>query len=119
MTVFAEADAAVFFGRDAEIQQGLDLLNRLRRFGGERLALVLGASGSGKSSLLRAGLMPRLRRDPDAWLPLPATRPRHLLTSLGLHAAPASGADLVEVLDGLRIEAGRPEASVLLPIDQA
>jgi WD40 repeat protein len=119
MTAFGEADAAVFFGRDAEVQRGLDLLNRLRRFGGERFALLLGASGSGKSSLLRAGLLPRLRRDPDAWLPLPATRPRHLLGTLGTRAAPASGAELVELLDGLRVAAGRTEASVLLPIDQA
>jgi hypothetical protein len=118
MTAFAEADAPVFFGRDAEVQQGLDLLNRLRRFGGERLALVLGASGSGKSSLVRAGLLPRLRRDPDAWLPLPVARPRQLLASLGLPAEPACGADLVELVDGLRIAANRPEASVLLAIDQ-
>jgi len=38
----------------------------LRR-SGERLLLLLGASGSGKSSLVRAGVLPRLCRLPDRW----------------------------------------------------
>lgn len=75
LLAFQEEDAAVFFGRDAEIRRGLDLLNQLHRFGGPRLVLVLGASGSGKSSLARAGLLPRLRRDFSAWLPLDPFRP--------------------------------------------
>jgi hypothetical protein len=37
--------------------------------------LILGASGAGKSSLLRAGIIPRLRREAAAWLPLRAFRP--------------------------------------------
>lgn len=65
---FEEEDAAVFFGREAEIGAGLDTLNHARWQGGGGLVLVLGASGSGKSSLLRAGLIPRLRRDPQRWL---------------------------------------------------
>src|SRR5690606_29137405 len=56
------ADAAVFFGRDAEILQGLDELRGMRALGGEALFVVLGASGAGKSSFLRAGLLPRLAR---------------------------------------------------------
>jgi WD40 repeat protein len=75
LLAFQEEDAAVFFGRDTEIRRGLDLLNQLHRFGGPRLVLVLGASGSGKSSLARAGLLPRLRRDASAWLPLDPFRP--------------------------------------------
>jgi len=50
LMAFQEVDAAVFFGRKPEIQQGLETLNRLRQFGGARLLMVLGASGSGKSS---------------------------------------------------------------------
>ena len=71
-----ERDAAVFFGRDEDISAGLDTLNRLRRMAGARLTLFLGASGSGKSSLVRAGLLPRLERDPDNWLPMPPFRPQ-------------------------------------------
>jgi hypothetical protein len=63
-----EQDAAIFFGRDQDIVTGLDALNRLRRLAGARLTLFLGASGSGKSSLVRAGLVPRLKRDTDNWL---------------------------------------------------
>ena len=37
--------------------------------------VIVGASGSGKSSLLKAGIVPRLRREPPAWLPLRAFRP--------------------------------------------
>jgi hypothetical protein len=37
--------------------------------------VILGASGAGKSSLLKAGIIPRLRRETPAWLPLRAFRP--------------------------------------------
>ena len=68
LMAFQQEDAAVFFGREPEILEGLDALNRLRQFGGARLLMVLGSSGSGKSSLVRAGIVPRLRRDPERWL---------------------------------------------------
>jgi hypothetical protein len=55
MRPFTEQDAQWFFGRDAELD---DILRRLRR--GEREIYVIGASGSGKSSLITAGLAPRL-----------------------------------------------------------
>jgi hypothetical protein len=57
-----EADAAVFFGRDAEIVRGLDTLRGMRLGGVKRIFAVLGPSGAGKSSFLRAGLLPHLRR---------------------------------------------------------
>jgi hypothetical protein len=41
----------------------------------------VGASGSGKSSFLRAGLWPRLRRDDLAWLPIPVIRPERAAIS--------------------------------------
>src|SRR5262249_14253259 len=66
-----EQDAAIFFGRDAQIIRGLDKLRGLARTGVDRMLVILGASGSGKSSFLRAGLWPRLARDDRSWLPLP------------------------------------------------
>ncbi len=75
LLAFQEADAAVFFGRDAEIRQGLDALYRLRRFGGARALTVFGSSGSGKSSLVRAGLLPRLKRNAEEWLLVDSFRP--------------------------------------------
>ena len=52
MRPFAEKDASRFFGRDPEID---DLIGRLDR--GEREIYVIGPSGSGKSSLVQAGLL--------------------------------------------------------------
>ncbi len=81
-----EADAAVFFGRDAQILRGLDVLRGMRTSGVESLLVILGPSGSGKSSFLRAGLLPRLRRDDRRFLPMDIVRPeRAVLTGeLGL-----------------------------------
>lgn len=74
-------DAAVFFGRDAQILRGLDALRGMRRSGLETLFVVLGPSGTGKSSFLRAGLLPRLRRDDRDFALLDIVRPqRNVLT---------------------------------------
>jgi WD40 repeat protein/serine/threonine protein kinase/DNA-binding XRE family transcriptional regulator len=56
---FDEGSAAAFFGRESLVQQ---LLGRLGE-GGElsRFLAVIGPSGSGKSSVVRAGLLPALR----------------------------------------------------------
>ncbi len=66
MVPFAEADARRFFGRDDEIQ---DVLDRLRLY---PFLTVIGRSGSGKSSLVFAGVLPRLRASgafgPGSWL---------------------------------------------------
>ena len=54
-----EADRErVFFGRDLAIRQAIERLREAKT----PFLLILGASGAGKSSLLRAGLMPRLSR---------------------------------------------------------
>src|SRR3954466_6621218 len=53
---FESTEAHLFFGRD---QQVLDLVDRLAR---NQFVAVLGLSGSGKSSLVRAGLIPALQR---------------------------------------------------------
>lgn len=82
-------DAAVFFGRDAWIVRGLDRIRGLAERGTEKLLVVLGASGSGKSSFLRAGLWPRLLRNDVDFLPLPVVRPQAaaISSSTGLAVA--------------------------------
>ena len=96
---FEDIDAGVFFGRDAAIARGLDEL-RATRFsllaqlsGLKSLFVVLGPSGSGKSSFLRAGLIPRLQRDDRRFVVLGIMRPeRDALTGKhGLAAAIDAG----------------------------
>jgi len=69
------ADAGIFFGRGGPIVEALDRLRGLRETTPPRLLVILGASGAGKSSFLRAGLFPRLARDDRHFLPLPIIRP--------------------------------------------
>ena len=72
-------DAAIFFGREAPIIRGLDALRRIREHKTESMWVILGASGAGKSSFLRAGLWPRLKRDDRHFLPLPIIRPERAI----------------------------------------
>ena len=75
LLAFEAEDAAIYFGRDDDIRKGRELLNRLRDFQGARLALVLGMSGCGKSSLVKAGILPRLKNTQN-WLVLAPFRPQ-------------------------------------------
>jgi hypothetical protein len=68
-------DAGIFFGRDAPIVEAIDRLRGLAAGAPPRLFVVIGASGAGKSSFLRAGLLPRLARDDAHFLSLPVIRP--------------------------------------------
>ncbi len=58
LTAFVESDAEFFFGREEEIEI---LKQKLEH---RRLSALVGASGAGKTSLLRAGLIPSL---PETW----------------------------------------------------
>jgi tRNA A-37 threonylcarbamoyl transferase component Bud32 len=72
---FRAEDAADFFGREAETRQLLELLRAAP------LVAVVGAAGSGKTSFVQAGVIPRL---PEGWravavrpgAPPPAALPR-------------------------------------------
>ena len=133
-----EDDAAVFFGRDDDIRRIIERLNARRVQGGPQLMAILGASGSGKSSLLRAGVLPRLRRDDRNWIVLPPFRPqvrpvdelaKAVAIAIGQAAqwrdwreklsAGDAGKALHDLAEDLRMHAGRHGAHVLIPIDQA
>lgn len=139
-------DAGIFFGRAGPIVIGTDLLRGLRDAPPPRLAVILGASGSGKSSFMRAGLLPRLAREEGSFLPLPVIRPERavitgetgLVASLE-HALKAAGqarrrADVRKAVEGGAVGvqpllaalvetkfiagSGRPP-TVIVPVDQA
>jgi hypothetical protein len=110
LQVFEEADAHLFHGREALTE---DLVETLA---GWPLLAIVGASGSGKSSVLRAGLIPALRRDRSAdWrihLLTPTARPlESLALSLVGGGSLADAARLVDDLAGeprsLRLYTGR------------
>jgi hypothetical protein len=65
----------LFYGRSREIAHMLEELRKVRTERDLRPLVILGASGAGKSSLLKAGVIPRLRRETPAFLPLRAFRP--------------------------------------------
>jgi formylglycine-generating enzyme required for sulfatase activity len=116
-------DAGIFFGRDAPIVEALDRLRGLRETTPPRLLVILGASGAGKSSFLRAGLIPRLARDDRNFLPLPIIRPERVAISgeAGLLSAlesafAASGIAVTRADLRVAIQAG---AAKLRPLLQA
>ena len=144
---FESVDAAIFFGRDAPIAEAVDRLRDLSQSSDKRLLVILAASGAGKSSFLRAGLLPRLARDARRYQPLPIIRPERsplygengLLGALEaslptrsraeLRQAIRSGAESIRALLG-EIVGGRSAASaigdnsrkrptVVMAIDQA
>ncbi|HZE32064.1 MAG TPA: AAA family ATPase [Actinoallomurus sp.] len=63
LAAYEPEDAGSFCGRETLTAELLELADRSRRLG--RPVIVVGPSGSGKSSLLRAGLIPGLSR-PDS-----------------------------------------------------
>src|SRR5215471_13598758 len=106
LAVFEEQDAALFFGREAAAIAVLDRMSQL--LAGVGLLVVSGASGAGKSSLLRAGVLPRIRANglaaaPGAacWPFLVFTPTRAPLDELALRVAPLAGADAAAVRRGL------------------
>ncbi len=74
LNAFGEDDAGIFFGREADIVAGLAKLKLMRKRRNPRTLVIQSASGAGKSSFLKAGLWPRLKRDAD-FAPLAILRP--------------------------------------------
>jgi WD40 repeat protein len=117
MRPYRADDAAGFHGREAEIDE---LIGRLRA--GEREIYVIGPSGSGKSSLVAAGVLPRLARGTVGIGPLvvrtmrPGEQPAmRLCEALDvLPGRPFVAADAISA--PLAHRAG--DASVLLVVDQ-
>jgi WD40 repeat protein/transcriptional regulator with XRE-family HTH domain len=98
LSAFGEQDAGLFFGREDAAGRVLELMSAA--LGGAGLVVVSGVSGAGKSSLLRAGVLPRLRQaglaaapEAAAWPALVFTPGHSPLTELAVRIAPLARAD--------------------------
>ncbi len=72
---FAESDSALFFGRQAVVAELLAHVAEMQASGRQRLWWLIGPSGSGKSSVLRAGLVAGLPASTAAAVIVPGTQP--------------------------------------------
>lgn len=138
---FTESEAPLFFGRTVAIDSLLGtmayLVEKKTSRSAPDLIAVLGPSGSGKSSLVRAGLIPALRqgRLPDSqnWpikVMLPGDRPLDALAELFLglsrrdlgairHSLAGGSQALHQLIVESLAAAGKPdEAIFVLVIDQ-
>jgi len=140
MISFEEADADIFFGRDIETGKVIDDLRSMKSQSYPKSMMIVGASGMGKSSLLKAGVIPRIKRAyQDEWEVLPVLTPNvdtlndlvQTLTNLldkdmtyhkSLYAKLQTDT-YGEALDDLFLEIDYAKKAVnksfLLPIDQA
>lgn len=100
LRAFAEDDAGDFFGREVLTEH---LVERLEQ---TRFLAVVGPSGSGKSSVVRAGLVPRIREGAlpgsERWHVVemfPGAYPLEELEAALLHVADGAPAGLLEQLE--------------------
>jgi DNA-binding SARP family transcriptional activator len=108
LRAFGEADSADFFGRDALVGRLVARLEEVAH--ADRLLAVVGPSGSGKSSVVRAGLIPALRAgvaaDGGPWriaTMVPGVAPfRELAAALAASGQPIAGATVDRVARGGR-----------------
>jgi WD40 repeat protein len=97
LQAFEEEDADLFFGRDETVTRLVDQAREAR------FVALIGASGSGKSSILRAGLVPQLRHQQPPWQVHLLTPTAHPLEALAVAVAPdASSARVGALVDDMR-----------------
>jgi serine/threonine protein kinase len=95
LSSFQENDAGKFFGRNREIAA---MVTRIRD---RPLMAVVGSSGVGKSSFVRAGLVPALKRSGEQWETLVIRPGRKPMEALGALISPmvATAANLADEMD--------------------
>ena len=95
LSSFQEADSNKFFGRNREIAA---MVTRIRD---RPLMAVVGSSGVGKSSFVRAGVVPALKRSGEQWETLvirPGRKPLDALASV-IQPMVATAANLADEMD--------------------
>jgi len=123
LPAFEAEQAPVFFGRDGAIEQVRERLASLA-LRPKAFLLLFGASGSGKSSLVRAGVVPRLRADRDRrWHVLEPFKPgldpfAALRRVLGDPLAASGAEEATRLTRQLHRRGGAAQAPVVVVIDQ-
>jgi WD40 repeat protein len=130
LRAFLEADSADFFGRELLTRR---LVERLAENGAARFLCLVGPSGSGKSSVARAGLVPAIRRGvipgSDRWYVVdlvPGAHPLRALETALLAVSVNPPPSLLEELErdehGLTRAVDRllpdPDAELVIVLDQ-
>ncbi|MGH9251228.1 MAG: BTAD domain-containing putative transcriptional regulator, partial [Acidimicrobiales bacterium] len=118
LVAYGVADAARFAGRERLVAE------LLTRMASARLVALVGGSGTGKSSLLHAGLLASLQAGAlpgsESWVPLvmrPGARPMREVVREALRGAERDRDHVAELLE--RVVFDEPEESrVLLVVDQ-
>ncbi|MFJ9646307.1 hypothetical protein [Streptomyces sp. NPDC101206] len=114
---FTAEDARWFQGREEAVGQVLAGLDRQ-----QRLTLLLGPSGSGKSSLIQAGVLPALARGEvpgsDRWLPVLARPRQDLPAEIERAGLPGTRRDGLMAAVGRRLRSEPDHHRVLLVVDQ-
>jgi tetratricopeptide (TPR) repeat protein len=112
---FGPEHARFYLGREPEVDEVVRRLAELAVSELPRLLLLVGASGVGKSSLAKAGVVPRLSR--DGWAPL-LTRPtQHTVEQLDALLAGVASVRRLLVVDQLEevFMGSGPAAGAYLP----
>ena len=115
LDTFTADQAQWFHGRTAAVDQVLEALA-----GPQRAVLLLGPSGSGKSSLIQAGVLPSLAEGrlpgSDRWLPVVARPGEDLLAELERSGLPGAADGLVAAVTA-RLDADPSYDQLLLIVD--
>jgi WD40 repeat protein/DNA-binding SARP family transcriptional activator len=126
LRAFGEAEAEQFYGRDAVVKELLGMLAE------RRLVAVVGPSGIGKSSVVRAGLVPAVREGrlpgSESWVVTdlyPGSYPYEELAAALLRVAVTRPDELVDELERDELGIARvvkrilpPDTELLLVVDQ-
>jgi serine/threonine protein kinase len=95
LTAFQESDAGRFFGRAREVGTVLARLHSAPLLG------IVGPSGVGKSSFVRAGIIPALKHSGDPWEAMVIRPGRHPMAALANIVAPMGTSQSAELADQL------------------
>lgn len=135
LRAFTGNDTGDFFGRDGLIKELVKAVNATPKLGAARFLAIVGPSGSGKSSVVMAGLLPKLQNGAlpasKEWVyldpVLPGAQPLESLTVSLADTLHMANSDVMKDLDdsarGLhllarRLTKGRHDTRVVLLVDQ-